>query len=290
MAISSWNKETARIWKCRDTEISYAAKTLVMGILNVTPDSFSDGGMFYTPEEALRRAVLLEEDGADLIDIGAESTRPGSEAISADQELSRLIPALKIIGERVKIPVSVDTYKSKTAREALKFGASIINDVWGLQKDPEMADVIAEQKAGCVIMANYTDPRIFQRSQDGIVNDCLRYFDQSAQIAMRAGIEPSSILFDPGIGFGTDTNESLALLRAFPSMQEKGFPILIGHSRKRFIGEVLGGLPTEEREIGTLAVSYFCTQHQAACIRVHDVKDTVSAFHMKAILEEDERG
>lgn len=290
MAFSSRDKGNMGIWKCRDREISYAEKMLVMGILNVTPDSFSDGGCFYTPEEASRRALEIERDGADIIDIGAESTRPGSESISADQELSRLIPALKIITERVKIPISVDTYKSKTAREALRFGASIINDVWGLRKDPQMAEVVAESGAGMVLMANYTDPKIFARSEKGIVDDCLRYFEGSAELAIQAGIDPASLIFDPGIGFGTDTKEAMALLKAIPVMQDAGYPILIGHSRKRFIGELMGGIPTEERDAATLGVSFYCRKQNAACIRVHNVKDTVGVFHIVGELEGENRG
>ncbi len=290
MTFSAENIAQTKIWKCRNRELSFAKETLIMGILNVTPDSFSDGGLFYTPEEAMRRALDLEKDGANLIDIGAESTRPGSEAITADQELSRLIPALKIIVEQVSIPVSVDTYRSKTAREALRFGASIINDVWGLRKDPSMAEVIAEYGAGAVVMANYTDPKIFTRSEQGIVADCLRYFEESAKIALKAGVDPASLMFDPGIGFGTDTKESVELLKAVPAMQQAGFPILIGHSRKRFIGELMGGIPVEERDAATLGVSFYCKHTGVACIRVHNVKDTAAAFAMEELLEEKERG
>ena len=249
----AFSQDVQKIWNMRDRSVSYQERTLVMGILNVTPDSFSDGGIFYTPEEALRGALILEEDGADILDIGAESTRPGSERISADEELSRLIPALKIISERIRIPISVDTYKSKTAYEALNYGASIINDVWGLQKDPQMAEVVAEKKAGVVIMANYTDPAIFERKSD-IISDCLRFF------------------------------ESLEILRSVPLMQEKGFPILIGHSRKRFIGETLQGVPADQRDAATVAVSLYCSRNQAACVRVHNVFDTVTAMKMQAAL------
>lgn len=277
------SQEAQKIWNMRERSVSYGDRTLVMGILNVTPDSFSDGGIFYTPEEALRGALILEEDGADILDIGAESTRPGSERISADEELSRLIPALKIISERIKIPISIDTYKSKTAYEALNFGASIINDVWGLQKDPQMAEVVAEKKAGVVIMANYTDPAIFERKGD-IISDCLRFFEKSAKIAENAGISSSQIIFDPGIGFGTNTAESLEILRSVPLMQEKGFPILIGHSRKRFIGETLEGVPADQRDSATVAVSLYCSRNKAACVRVHNVFDTVTAMKMQAAL------
>lgn len=278
------NKE--RIWKCKDNVLSYQARMLVMGILNVTPDSFSDGGLFYSPEEALRCAQMLEADGADVLDIGAESTRPGSEPISPDQELSRLIPALKLISDKVNIPISVDTYHSKTAREALRFGASIINDIWGLQKDPQMAQVVAENKAGVVIMANYTDPMLLKRSGN-ILEDCLNYFEESRKIAESAGIEPSQILYDPGIGFGTNTEESKILIRSIPTFQAQGYPILIGHSRKRFIGEILGGMPVESRDAATTAVSLYCARQHAACVRVHNVKDSVTACIMQRALEED---
>ena len=274
---------TANVWQCKDRTLDYG-RLLVMGILNVTPDSFSDGGMFYTPDHALLRAKELEADGADILDVGAESTRPGSEAISADEELSRLIPALRLISQNTEIPISIDTYKSKTANEALKFGAVIINDVWGLQYDPKMAEVVAEHGAGVVIMANYTDPAIFERKGE-IVDDCLRFFEKSEKIADAAGISREKILFDPGIGFGTDTKESIALLRAIPEIQGKGYPLLIGPSRKRFVGEVLGGVPADRRDAATASVAVYCRQQKAACIRVHNVWETVSALRMQDALD-----
>ncbi|MBP5493303.1 MAG: dihydropteroate synthase [Clostridiales bacterium] len=276
-------------WTFRDRSLSYEDKTLVMGILNVTPDSFSDGGFFYTPEQALVQAMELEKEGADILDIGAESTRPGSTPITADEELTRLIPALKIIAEKVKLPISIDTYKSKTAAEALKFGASIINDVWGLQYDPNMAKVAKEYNAGVVIMANYTDKAIFER-KSSIINDCLSFFEKSRRIAKEAGIPDSNILYDPGIGFGTDTKESLALIRAIPFFQAKGYPILIGASRKRFIGETLGGVPAERRDAATASVSLFCAKNKAAAVRVHNVWETASALTMYTALKGENRG
>ena len=258
---------SSSVWTIRDRDLDYGEKILLMGILNVTPDSFSDGGFFYTPENALSQAVALVEDGADILDIGAESTRPGSEKISADEELSRLIPALDLIRSEVSVPISIDTYKSKTAREALKFGADIINDIWGLQYDKEMADVVAEAGCGLVIMANYFDEKIFKRKGD-IVYDCLSFFEISANIAEKAGIKREKILFDPGIGFGTNTEESVKLIRSIKKIQDEGYPLLIGPSRKRFIGEILDGVPAEERDAGTAAVTLFCQEQKAACVRV----------------------
>ena len=281
--------ETKNMWRFGEHSLDYGNKLLVMGILNVTPDSFSDGGHFYTPEHALIRANALAEEGTDILDVGAESTRPGSEAISADEELSRLIPALKLIMQSVKIPVSIDTYKSKTAREALKFGASVINDVWGLQYDPQMAEVVAEFGAGVVIMANYTNEKIYKR-EGGIVRDCLSFFEKSTVIAEKAGIAREKILFDPGIGFGTNTEESLALLKAIPEIRSEGYPLLIGPSRKRFIGDVLGGVPFEERDAATAAVALYCRENGAACIRVHNVFETVSALKMQSALLEGKNG
>ncbi|MBO4928044.1 MAG: dihydropteroate synthase [Clostridiales bacterium] len=276
-------------WSIREQTLDYGKRMLVMGILNVTPDSFSDGGSFYTPEHARIGALGLQEDGADILDIGAESTRPGSERISADEELSRLIPALQLILKEVKIPVSIDTYKSKTAREALRFGASIINDVWGLQYDPEMADVVSQYGAGVVIMANYTDAKIFERKGD-IVSDCLRFFEKSAEIAQKAGIKANNMIFDPGIGFGTDTQESLTLIRSIPRIQNEGYPLLIGPSRKRFIGETLGGVPADRRDAATAAVSLFCRENKAACVRIHNVYETVTAVKMMEALQGGENG
>ena len=272
-----------KCWICKDRVLDYS-NMLVMGIVNVTPDSFSDGGLFYTPDHALIHARQQQEEGADILDIGAESTRPGSEAISADEELSRLIPALQLISREVTVPISIDTYKSKTAMESLKYGASIINDVWGLQYDSKMADVVAESGAGVVIMANYTNPALFERKGE-IVDDCLRFFEKSEKIVEAAGIKREKILFDPGIGFGTDTKESIALLQAIPKIQEKGYPLLIGPSRKRFVGEVLGGAPADMRDPATASVAVYCRQQNAACIRVHNVWDTVSALKMQDALD-----
>jgi len=271
-------------WTVKGKTLGFKDRPLVMGILNVTMDSFSDGGNFFTPELALRRAIEMEKEGADIIDIGAESTRPGAEKISADEELSRLIPALKLISENVSIPISVDTYKSKTAKEALAFGASIINDVWGLMYDPDMAKVVSEAGAGLVLMANYTDPGKFER-KGNILESCEAYFETALPRALEAGIPLSSILFDPGIGFGTETDESIELARSVPFFLKRGYPMLIGASRKRFVGATLGGVPVEDRDAGTIAVSLFNTRDGAAAVRVHDVKGTVQAIRMWTALE-----
>lgn len=280
---------SSSVWTIRERDLDYGKNILLMGILNVTPDSFSDGGFFYTPENALSQAVALVEDGADILDIGAESTRPGSEKISADEELSRLIPALDLIRSAVSVPISIDTYKSKTAREALKFGADIINDIWGLQYDKEMADVVAEAGCGLVIMANYFDEKIFKRKGD-IVDDCLSFFEISASIAEKAGIKREKILFDPGIGFGTNTEESVKLIRSIRRIQDAGFPLLIGPSRKRFIGEILDGVPAEERDAGTAAVTLFCQEQKAACVRVHNVFESATALKVFTRLRGGENG
>ncbi|MBO4496121.1 MAG: dihydropteroate synthase [Clostridiales bacterium] len=271
-------------WRFGDKVLSYKERPLVMGILNVTMDSFSDGGNFFSPEQALARAIEMEKDGADIIDIGAESTRPGAEAISADEELSRLIPALKLISQHVSVPISVDTYKAKTAREALSFGASIINDVWGLMYDPEMAKVVAEKNAGLVLMANYTRPDIFAR-KGTILESCEAYFEQGLQRALDAGIAIPNIVFDPGIGFGTETDESIEFVRSVPYFQDKGYPMLIGASRKRFIGATLGGVPVEDRDAATIAVSCFCAKEHAVCVRVHDARGSAQALTMWKAME-----
>lgn len=277
-------EETKGVWTFRDKSLSYQNRTLVMGILNVTMDSFSDGGSYYTPELALACALEMEKDGVDIIDIGAESTRPGAEAISADEELSRLIPALKLISQYVSVPISVDTYKSKTAREALAFGASIVNDVWGLMYDPDMAKVVSENNAGLVLMANYTDPKIFKK-EGAIVENCRAFFEMGMKKAQEAGIPMSNILFDPGIGFGTETDESIELIRNTSYFQKHGYPILVGASRKRFVGATLGGVPVEDRDAGTLSVSCYCAKEHAAAVRVHDVHGTVQGMKMWQALE-----
>lgn len=245
-----------------------SGRTLVMGILNLTPDSFSDGGRHNSPESAVDRALALVCEGADMLDVGAESTRPyGAVKISADEEIGRLAPVLEKILERVDVPVSVDTYKSEVAECALKMGAHILNDIWGLQQDPDMARVVARSEVPVVVMHN----RSSVESTRDIMSEMSEFFARSVEIGMKAGIDESRFIVDPGIGFGKNSAQNLEVLGRLAELKALGYPILVGTSRKRFIGDVLG-LPVEERDEGTGATIVHSILNGASIVRVHDVK------------------
>lgn len=244
-------------------------KTLIMGILNFTPDSFSDGGKYNNLDAALRHAEQMIKDGADIIDIGAESTRPyGAQKISADEELDRLMPVLEKVLANFSVPVSVDTYKSCVAREALKAGAHIINDIWGLQLEPEMAKIVAEYNVPVVIMHNQEGTE-YQRD---VMSHILEFLRKSIEIGTAAGISSNNFIVDPGIGFGKGLKENLAVMARLDELNSLGCPVLLGTSRKKFIGEILD-LPPEDRVEGTGAsVVLGITKGAAHIVRVHDVK------------------
>ncbi len=264
-------------FRAKDVIFDLRSRAYVMGILNVTPDSFSDGGKYFLASDAAAHAQDMVKEGADIIDIGGESTRPGFSPIDEYTEKNRVIPIIEAVRSSISIPISIDTSKAGVARAALAKGAMIVNDIWGLQKDAQMAGVVADAKAGVIIMANYSNPSLLAKSGN-IVDDCLRYLEKSLTIASKAGIESDHICVDPGIGFGIDTEESVALLRAIPEIKKLGYPVLIGASKKRFIGELMGNCPVEERAGGTLAVSCASVGLGARFVRVHDVKETVNAM------------
>ncbi|WP_068310634.1 dihydropteroate synthase [Polycladidibacter hongkongensis] len=242
-----------------------------MGILNATPDSFSDGGLNAAPERAYAHAVQMIAEGANIIDVGGESTRPGADAVSVEQEQARVIPVLKRLCSLDTV-ISIDTYRADTARKACALGASLINDVWGLQKDPEMADVVAETGAGIVMMHNRQGE---DRSID-ILDDMLRFFERSIALAERAGIPKERQILDPGFGFGKVLEQNYMILNGFDRLLALGRPVLAGASRKRMIGEVLN-VPVQERLAGSLAVHVMALQKGAKIVRVHDVKPHVDA-------------
>ncbi|HWR43185.1 dihydropteroate synthase [Sporomusa sp.] len=243
-------------------------KTLVMGILNFTPDSFSDGGKFNNIDAALKHAEQMIKEGADIIDIGAESTRPyGSEKISAEEELDRLMPVLEKVLTISSVPVSIDTYKGSVAREALKAGAHMINDIWGLQFDPEMAKVVAEYNVPVVIMHNQ-EGTAYQRD---IMSHILEFLRYSIEIGEAAGISADNFIVDPGIGFGKSPSDNLVVLARLDELTSLGCPVLLGTSRKRFIGDILNALPSERVE-GTGATVALGITKGANIVRVHDVQ------------------
>ncbi len=242
--------------------------TLIMGILNLTPDSFSDGGRHNAIDAAVEHALALVADGADILDVGAESTRPyGSVKISAAEELNRLLPSLERILKAVDVPVSVDTYKSEVADKALAMGAHIVNDVWGLQGDVEMAKVVASHNAPVVVMHN----RSSVESTKDIMSELSDFFLRSVEIGVKAGIAEDRFIIDPGIGFGKNSSQNLEVLGRLSELKALGYPILVGTSRKRFIGEILG-LPVEERAEGTGTTVVHAIINGASIVRVHDVR------------------
>lgn len=249
---------------------------VLMGILNITPDSFSDGGAFVSSQMAFSHAQNMVVDGASIIDVGAESTRPGAVPVSADDEIARLRPVLGPLCEALDVAVSVDTYKADVARWAMGQGAAIINDVWGLQKDPDMAHVIADTQAGVVIMHN----REAEDSTLDILADIRRFFDTSLVLADRAGIPEDKIILDPGIGFKKTLSQNYDILQNLSSLKAYKLPLLLGLSRKRMIGELLN-VGMSDRLAGTLAANTLGLMRGANILRIHDVRphrDAIAVF------------
>lgn len=240
----------------------------IMAILNVTPDSFSDGGAFNNVNAAVTQAKRCVDDGADIIDIGAESTRPGATPVSAEQELVRVMPVLQALQNNIAVPISIDTYKADVARAAIENGASIINDVWGLQRDRDMADVAAETGSEVIIMHNR-----FEGADEtiNILEDMDRWFDASLNLATKSGVLHEKITLDPGIGFGKTFKQNLIVLAHLQHLKNRGYPILMGLSRKRFIGAILD-VEADQRLYGTLAANLSSIMDGADIIRVHDVQ------------------
>ncbi|WP_246861321.1 dihydropteroate synthase [Bacillus sp. REN3] len=238
-----------------------------MGILNVTPDSFSDGGRYDRLQNATVHARQMVADGADILDIGGESTRPGHEPVSAEEELGRVIPAIEAITQEIKVPISIDTYKAVVAEQAVKAGAAIINDVWGAKADPEIADVAAETGVPIILMHN-RDNRDYQNFIRDVLNDLY----ESIMIAKKAGVADSQIILDPGIGFAKDLAQNLEMMRHLDTLVSLGYPVLLGTSRKSMIGNVLD-LPVTERMEGTGATVCYGIQKGCQIVRIHDVKE-----------------
>ncbi len=259
---------------CRGRKIKVGERTFVMGILNITPDSFSDGGEYFSPEKALERALKMVEEGADIIDVGGESTRPGHVPVDAEEEIGRVLPVIELLSGKIEVPISIDTYKAEVARRAVEAGASMINDIWGLRGDPEMAATVSELGVPYIMMHNqhgtgYSD----------IMGDMIDFFRDGVEIASNAGVRTENIIIDPGIGFGKTWEHNLEVIRRMKELEVLGYPVLLGPSRKSFIGRVLD-LPVEERLEGTLAAAVIGIFNGADIIRVHDVKEMVRAARM----------
>ena len=254
------------------TDFEFGRRTYLMGILNVTPDSFSDGGRFFDQTDAILHAFQMLKDNADIIDIGGESTRPGAEQISVQEEIKRVVPVIARIRQKTKVPLSIDTYKPEVAREALKAGANIVNDITGLHHDPAMTDLIAEAGASVVIMHIKGTPKDMQSNPQyaDLVREIYDYLAEGVEKARSKGIR--QIMVDPGIGFGKGLEHNLELINRLEEFKSIGVPILIGVSRKSFIGKILE-TPVEARLEGTAAAVAASILHGADIVRVHDVRE-----------------
>ena len=251
------------------------SKTLVMGVLNLTPDSFSDGGLFTTKEKALDHCLKMINEGADLIDVGGESTRPGSDPLSINEELDRTIPIIEKIRSITDCTISIDSYKSEVVEAALNVGANIVNDISGLTFDHNMAELISQKNAPIIMMHINGKPKIMQENPryDNLLKDILDFFSRQLELAQLAGIDSSKIILDPGLGFGKKVEHNFELIRKLPQICAMGFPVLVGPSRKSFIGEALN-LPINDRIEGTMASITASVINGARIVRVHDIQKT----------------
>lgn len=260
-------------------EFKTTGKTYIMGILNVTPDSFSDGGKFDRPDAALRHAEEMIRQGADVIDIGGESTRPGYTLLSDEEEIERVAPVIEAVKSRFDIPVSLDTYKSRVAEAGIAAGADLINDIWGLKYDSRLAEVIAKSGLPCCLMHNRREA-VYENFLEDVASDLA----ETLHLAERAGIEDEKIILDPGVGFGKTREQNLQIIRELRQLQALGRPLLLGTSRKSVIGLTLD-LPVEERLEGTLVTTVFGVQSGCMFVRVHDVQANRRAIRMTEALE-----
>ena len=253
-----------------DTE----TKTYIMGILNVTPDSFSDGGKFNHMDAALAHAEEMIRDGADIIDVGGESTRPGYTKISDQEEIERTVPVIEALKKNFDVPVSIDTYKSEVAKATVAAGADLVNDIWGLKYDEQMAQVIADHHVACCLMHNRKNTEY-----KSFMKDMLDDLSETISIAKNAGIEDDKIILDPGVGFAKSYENNLEAIAKVDRLMELGYPVLLGTSRKSVIGLTLD-LPSDQRIEGTMVTSVYAVQKKCAFVRVHDVKENARAIRM----------
>ena len=259
-------------YKFGEKEYDLSSRTYIMGILNVTPDSFSDGGKYLDVEQAVAQGLKLSEDGADFIDVGGESTRPGSDPVMVEEEIRRVVPVINALAKKANIPISIDTYKSDAANAALQAGAVIVNDISALTFDAEMASVVVKHRASIILMHMKGAPKTMQENPvyENVTNEVKQFLIERLFAAKEAGIE--QMIIDPGIGFGKKFEHNIQLLRELKSFTSCGYPLLVGPSRKAFLGAILK-LPTNERIEGTSAVVTSAVLNGANIIRVHDVKE-----------------
>lgn len=267
-----------QIIECDSFTLDYQNKTIIMGILNATPDSFSDGGRYNHLDRAVKHAIQMVNDGADVIDIGGESTRPGYEKISEQEELERVAPVIEAIAKEVEVPISIDTYKAEVAKGALEAGAHIINDIWGAKYDPNMASIAASFDVPIILMHN-RKTRDYNHFYRDVINDLF----ESIQIVKKAGVKDDKIILDPGIGFAKDLHENIEMMRNLDKLVDVGYPVLLGTSKKSLIGQAMN-LSVAERAEGTAATVCFGIQMGCHIVRVHDVKEISRMAKMMDIL------
>lgn len=271
--------ESSPVWAFGPRRWTRGPLPRIFGIVNVTPDSFSDGGAYFGQADAVRRGRQLADEGADILDVGGESTRPGSEIVAVDEELRRVVPVIERLAAETSVPISVDTTKAAVARAALAAGASIVNDISGLTFDPEMIPACAASDCGVVVMHIQGTPQTMQIDPryDNAVEEIDGFLQQQVSLLGRAGIAEERILLDPGIGFGKTPRHNMEILRGLNTFRRRGRPVLIGHSRKRFLSRIVGH-PLDERDAATVGVSIAAAQLGADYLRVHDVRQTRDAL------------
>lgn len=260
---------------CRGITVPLGERTLIMGILNITPDSFTDGGRYPDSRSAVARAKKMVAEGADIIDLGGESTRPGYLPVDAEEELARVLPVLQALVQELPVPISIDTTKEAVARSALQAGVHMLNDQWALRSDPKMAGLAAAYGVPVVLMHNREKP-----VYGDLAGEIVAYWRESIQLALAAGVTEDKIILDPGFGFGKTVEQNLEVLRRLGELRRLGFPLLVGTSRKSTIGKVLGGLPVEERLEGTAATVAVSIVNGADIVRVHDVREMARVVRM----------
>ncbi|MFC1498261.1 dihydropteroate synthase [Verrucomicrobiota bacterium] len=278
-------------WKCRNHVFSLNERPLIMGILNVTPDSFSDGGRFYDREAAINHGLRMVKEGADIIDIGGESTRPGAEAVNTETELGRVIPVIEKLKEKSDTVISIDTMKAEVAHRAIEAGASIINDVSAMNHDAEMPGVAAETGAGVVLMHMKGTPHNMQDNPqyDDVVTEVRDYLKACVDNLIARGVNRDTLAVDPGIGFGKTVDQNVELLAGLELLAELGFPVVVGLSRKSFLGKLTGCKKADKRLPASLAALSFCALKGAHVMRVHDARESFDAVRVIAVLKEKRR-
>lgn len=279
--IDALTQQTPLRFRCRDHLLDVQERTRIIGVLNITPDSFSDGGHFLDPGAALDQAIRMMEEGADILELGGESTRPGAVPVPADEEIRRIVPVLRDLRPKLTIPIAVDTYKPEVARIVLEEGADIINDVYGVRGEGRLAVEVAEKRAGLVIMHMKGTPQDMQIEPryDDVVGEVSAFLADRVAFAERVGVNPQSIIVDPGLGFGKRGQDNLSLLRHLAVLHRLGKPIMVGPSRKSLVGDVLK-LPVEQRQHGTAACVAAAVLQGAAFVRVHEIRPCAHLVRM----------